>query len=135
MKKVQFTLSDDLHKYFKGTVAREETTMQDSVNSLIELYSFFNMPTIQQEFIIKKAKEKLSKEKYLSSEYICLFRNRSISKEEEDLVYKSFNCVYDEKIIGNIYLVTNSEGFFIRIFDEEFNLEDEHLVKKLYWRF
>ena len=37
-------------------VAREETTMQDSVNSLIELYSFFNMPTLQQNFIVKKIK-------------------------------------------------------------------------------
>jgi hypothetical protein len=134
MKKVQFTLSDDLHKYFKGAVASEETTMQDSVNDLIEIYSFFNMPTLQQEFIIKKAKEKLQKDKYLDSRYLILFRNGFIEKEEEDLVYKSFDGVYDEKIIGNIYLTTSGEGFYIQIFEEDSNLEDEHLVKKLFWR-
>lgn len=134
MKKVQFTLSDDLHKDFKSVVARRETTMQETVNDLIEIYSFYNMSTVEQDKLIEKFKKRLEKEKYLDSEFLCFFRNGHIEKEEEDLVYKSFDCIYDEKIKGNIYLTTNGEAFFIQIFDEDFNLEDEHLVKKLYWR-
>ena len=134
MKKVQFTFEDDLHKYFKMSASSNEETMQEAVSNLVKIYSFYSMKTVEQENYVFEIKKRLEKEKSLSSVFLDLFKICNLEKEEEDLVYKSFDCIWDEKIIGNIYLTTNSEGFFIRIFDEEFNLEDEHLVKKLYWR-
>ena len=135
MKKVQFTFEDDLHKYFKMSASSYEETMQEAVSNLVKIYSFYSMKTDEQENYVFEIKKRLEKEKILSSVFLDLFKIYPLEKEEEDLVYKSFDCIWDEKIIGNIYLTTNSEAVYIRYFDENFYLEDEHVIKKLCFKY
>lgn len=135
MKKVQFSFEDDLHKYFKMSASSNEETMQEAVSNLVKIYSFYSMKTVEQENYVFEIKKRLEKEKSLGSVFLDLFKICNLEKEEEDLVYKSFDCIWDEKIIGNIYLTTNSEAVYIRYFDEDFCLEDEHVIKKLFFKY
>ena len=134
MKKVQFTFEDDLHKYFKMSASSYEETMQELVVRMVELKSFNFMNEDNKQKVCDKFRKILNKEGFLSLEALVLFRVEDIEEDEENLLFKSYEEEVKE-LLGNIYLVTSGDFHRIDIVNDNFCLEDNKAIKRLYFEY
>ena len=134
MKKVQFTFEDDLHKYFKMKASSNEETMQELIVRMVELKSFSFMNGDKKQKVCDKFRKLLNEEGFLSIESLVLFRVEDIEEEEENLLFKTYEEEVKE-LKGNIYLVTCGDFHRIDIVDNDFYLEDNRAIKRLYFKY